>query len=80
VGRKWLGAEYEAGDVVLHHPYNIHCSAVNGTEVIRLATDLSFVETGKRFDKRWMGTLNVRFFCCEMLTSFLMTTSKVGNN
>jgi phytanoyl-CoA hydroxylase len=51
-GRKWIGAEYEAGDVVLHHPCNIHCTAVNETEVIRLATDLRFVETVQKFDKR----------------------------
>lgn len=53
-GRKWLAADYEAGDVVLHNAFNIHCSAVNETEVIRLATDLRFVETGKEFDERWM--------------------------
>jgi len=53
-GRKWLAGDYEAGDVVLHHPFNIHRSAVNETEIIRLATDLRFVETGKPLDQRWM--------------------------
>lgn len=53
-GRKWLAADYEAGDVVLHNPFNIHCSAVNETDIIRLTTDLRFVETGKPFDQRWM--------------------------
>jgi phytanoyl-CoA hydroxylase len=51
-GKKWFAADYEAGDVVLHDAFNIHCSAVNETEIIRLATDLRFVETGKPFDKR----------------------------
>ncbi|KAL3421699.1 phytanoyl-CoA hydroxylase [Phlyctema vagabunda] len=55
-GRKWLAANYEAGDVVLHDPYNIHCSATNGTDTIRLATDLRFVQSGKPFDQRWMKT------------------------
>lgn len=58
-GRKWLAADYEAGDVVLHNAFNIHCSAVNETEVIRLATDLRFVETGQDFDRRWMKTWEV---------------------
>jgi phytanoyl-CoA hydroxylase len=31
-GRRWLAADYEAGDVVLDNVYNIHCSAVNETE------------------------------------------------
>ncbi|RDW72212.1 hypothetical protein BP5796_08246 [Coleophoma crateriformis] len=53
-GRKWLAADYEAGDVVLHDPSIIHCSAINETDVIRLATDLRFVESGKPFDERWM--------------------------
>lgn len=58
-GRRWLAANYEAGDVVLHNAFNIHCSAVNETDVIRLATDLRFVETGKPFDQRWMKTWEV---------------------
>ena len=55
-GRKWLWAEYEVGDVVVHHPFMVHASAVNGDEEgrIKLATDLLFVETGKLFDERWM--------------------------
>jgi phytanoyl-CoA hydroxylase len=57
--RKWLAADYEAGDVVLHNPFFIHCSAVNETNVIRLATDLRFVQTGKPFDERWMKTWRV---------------------
>jgi ectoine hydroxylase-related dioxygenase (phytanoyl-CoA dioxygenase family) len=61
-GRRWVAADYGAGDVVLHDPYNIHCSAVNETEVIRLATDLRFVETGKPFDQRRMKTGSVSVF------------------
>ncbi|CAE6423774.1 unnamed protein product [Rhizoctonia solani] len=36
--RKWLIADYEAGDVVFHHPYSIHASCVNEspTNTIRL--------------------------------------------
>jgi phytanoyl-CoA hydroxylase len=53
--RRWLAADYEAGDVVIHDPFMIHCSALNeeSTGVIRLATDLRFFETGSPHDTRW---------------------------
>jgi len=61
-GRRWLVSEYEAGDVVLHNPYMIHASTVNHDEdqVIRLATDLRFVDSSKPWDTRWSNlyTLN----------------------
>ncbi|CAG8954287.1 hypothetical protein HYFRA_00005908 [Hymenoscyphus fraxineus] len=53
-GRKWLAANYEAGDVVFHKAFNIHASAVNESDVIRLATDLRYVEIEKPYDERWM--------------------------
>jgi len=55
-GRKWLVADYEAGDVVVHDPFMVHASAVNEDYEgrIRLATDLRFVEMGEPFDERWM--------------------------
>ncbi|KAE8453909.1 hypothetical protein EG329_007685 [Mollisiaceae sp. DMI_Dod_QoI] len=54
--RKWLAADYEAGDVVFHHAFIVHASAVNEDEEgrIRLATDLRYAEKGKPFDERWM--------------------------
>ncbi|RCI17224.1 hypothetical protein L249_3177 [Ophiocordyceps polyrhachis-furcata BCC 54312] len=41
-GRRWLVAEYEAGDVVLHRPHMIHASTINDDPDgrIRLGTDL----------------------------------------
>ncbi|KAJ9643997.1 hypothetical protein H2201_006674 [Coniosporium apollinis] len=56
--RRWLCADYEAGDIVLHNPFMIHSSAINEEErgVIRFATDLRYVEAGKPFDTRWMKT------------------------
>ncbi|CZR60660.1 uncharacterized protein PAC_10556 [Phialocephala subalpina] len=55
-GRRWVCGDYEAGDVVFHHPYIVHASAVNEDEEgrIRLATDLRYVEKGRPFDERWM--------------------------
>jgi phytanoyl-CoA hydroxylase len=60
-GRKWLMADYEAGDVVVHDPFMVHASAVNEDYEgrIRLATDLRFVEMGEPFDERWMKVYEV---------------------
>ncbi|KAJ9666929.1 hypothetical protein H2201_003063 [Coniosporium apollinis] len=53
--KRWLVSAYEAGDVVLHTPYTIHASTINHdpNDVIRLATDLRFVDSSKEWDKRW---------------------------
>lgn len=53
--RRWLVADYEAGDVVLHTPFTIHASTLNvdPKNRIRLATDLRFVDTSKPWDTRW---------------------------
>lgn len=57
---KWLIANYEAGDVVFHHPCTVHASCANQDPQgrIRLSTDLRFYgkrdfESG-RADERWM--------------------------
>ncbi|KAI0105364.1 hypothetical protein F4776DRAFT_475421 [Hypoxylon sp. NC0597] len=53
--RRWLVTEYEAGDVVLHTPYTIHASTINKDpkNVIRLGTDLRFVDSSRPYDTRW---------------------------
>lgn len=50
--RRWLVTNYEAGDVVLHLPYTIHASTINHDpkQVIRLGTDLRFVDSSKPYD------------------------------
>ncbi|KAF2471426.1 uncharacterized protein BDR25DRAFT_368256 [Lindgomyces ingoldianus] len=54
-GRRWLVTSYEAGDVVLHNPFAIHASTINydPRNVIRVGTDLRFVDSSKPWDKRW---------------------------
>ena len=59
-GWRWLGTDYEAGDVVLHHPCSVHTSGGNDDVEgrIRLSTDLRFYskqdfEEGTA-DARWM--------------------------
>jgi phytanoyl-CoA hydroxylase len=53
--RRWLVTNYEAGDVVLHTPYTIHASTMNfdPNNVIRVGTDLRFVDGSKPWDTRW---------------------------
>jgi phytanoyl-CoA hydroxylase len=50
--RRWLVSAYEAGDVVLHSPFAIHASTINHDpkNVIRLATDLRFVDSSRPWD------------------------------
>jgi phytanoyl-CoA hydroxylase len=51
--RCWLVTNYEAGDVVLHLPYTIHSSTINHDpkQVIRLGTDLRFVDSSQPYDE-----------------------------
>jgi phytanoyl-CoA hydroxylase len=64
--RKWLIADYEAGDVVFHHARKsltrirshavmVHSSAINRDEKqrIRLATDIRFANADAPYDDRW---------------------------
>ncbi|KAH8667778.1 phytanoyl-CoA hydroxylase [Ilyonectria robusta] len=57
--RRWLLSEYEAGDVVLHNSYAIHASTINHDKdnVIRLGTDLRFVDSSRPWDTRWSNVL-----------------------
>jgi phytanoyl-CoA hydroxylase len=73
-GRRWLAADYKAGDVVIHNPYMIHCSALNEHPdgVIRLATDLRYYETGTPHDTRWEKVWTVSICICTYL--FILTT------
>jgi phytanoyl-CoA hydroxylase len=55
LGKRWLVADYEAGDVVFHSPWMIHSSSRNCDKVgkIRLSSDLRFYEEGAKLDERW---------------------------
>ena len=64
-GYKWLIANFEAGDVVFHHPCTIHGSCGNDDPSgrIRLSTDLRFYDKkdfdAGRADNRWMNSWRV---------------------
>lgn len=52
---RWLIADYEAGDVMLHSPYMIHASTTNEDlqHRIRLSTDIRFQNVEDEIDARW---------------------------
>ncbi|MDG4883310.1 phytanoyl-CoA dioxygenase family protein [Mesorhizobium sp. WSM4884] len=52
---RWLVADFEAGDVVLHSPYMIHASTTNQSinGLIRLSTDIRYQNVDDEIDARW---------------------------
>ncbi|MEO6395487.1 MAG: phytanoyl-CoA dioxygenase family protein [Devosia sp.] len=52
---RWLIANYEAGDVVLHSPFMIHAATLNESRegIIRLSTDIRYQNVGDEIDARW---------------------------
>ena len=54
-GARWLVADYEAGDVVIHSPYMIHASLDNTDAEgrIRLSTDIRYQNVRDEIDARW---------------------------
>jgi ectoine hydroxylase-related dioxygenase (phytanoyl-CoA dioxygenase family) len=54
-GARWLAADFEAGDLMLHSPYMIHASTTNEDPQnrIRLSTDIRFQNVEDEIDARW---------------------------
>ncbi|MBX5239297.1 phytanoyl-CoA dioxygenase family protein [Rhizobium sp. NLR22b] len=52
---RWLAADYEAGDVVLHSPYMIHAATTNEGRArrLRLSTDIRYQNVDDEIDVRW---------------------------
>jgi Phytanoyl-CoA dioxygenase (PhyH) len=52
---RWLIADYEVGDMVIHSPYMIHASTQNRDllERMRLSTDIRFQRADDLIDQRW---------------------------
>ncbi len=52
--RRWLWADYQAGDVVVHSPTIVHASTDPGeTTHMRISTDIRFHRCGSPIDPRW---------------------------
>ena len=52
---RWLIADYEAGDMVIHSPYMIHAATLNHDPLnrTRLSTDIRFQRITDPIDRRW---------------------------
>jgi len=52
---RWLAADYEAGDMVIHSPYMIHAATVNHDTLdrSRLSTDIRYQRIDDPIDPRW---------------------------
>jgi len=50
---RWLMADYEAGDMVVHSPYMIHASTTNTRMTMRLSTDIRYQLVCDEIDPRW---------------------------
>jgi ectoine hydroxylase-related dioxygenase (phytanoyl-CoA dioxygenase family) len=53
---RWLIANYEVGDMVIHSPYMIHAATQNNDPLnrIRLSTDIRFQRVDDEIDQRWV--------------------------
>jgi len=53
--RRWLMADYEAGDMVVHSPYMVHAATQNTDEQgrFRLSTDIRYQSVREEIDIRW---------------------------
>jgi ectoine hydroxylase-related dioxygenase (phytanoyl-CoA dioxygenase family) len=54
LGRRWLWADYRAGDVTVHSPHIVHASLDTTTDLMRLSADLRFLRRGEQADDRWL--------------------------
>lgn len=52
---RWLIADYEAGDILLHSPYTIHAATTNQDPAnrLRLSTDIRYQNVRDEIDARW---------------------------
>lgn len=54
LGRRWLCADFAAGDVMVHLPRVIHASLDTTTDAMRLSVDTRFVRSDDTPDPRWL--------------------------
>ncbi|GGV04502.1 phytanoyl-CoA dioxygenase family protein [Streptomyces spectabilis] len=52
--RRWLYADFAAGDLMVHVPSVIHASLDTTTDAMRLSIDTRFVRAGDTPDPRWL--------------------------
>jgi ectoine hydroxylase-related dioxygenase (phytanoyl-CoA dioxygenase family) len=54
LGRRWLWADYRAGDVAVHSPHIVHASLDTTSDIMRLSADLRYLRQGEKVDARWL--------------------------
>lgn len=61
---RWLVADYQAGDVVVHTPYLVHASLDNQAAdgAMRLSTDIRYQRADDDIDQRWRNHWHDRDF------------------
>ena len=52
--RRWLWADYAAGDLALHGPRVVHAGLDNTVETMRVSVDVRFAASVERPDDRWL--------------------------
>lgn len=52
--RRWLWADFAAGDVTVHSPHLVHASLDTITDEMRLSADVRFLREGETPDPRWL--------------------------
>lgn len=57
IDTRWLVADYEAGDMVIHSPYMVHAATMNvdPTGRMRLSTDIRYQRVQDEIDARWQN-------------------------
>ncbi len=57
MGRRWLMADFEAGDMVVHSAYMIHAATTNESSEnrLRLSTDIRYQLVREEIDQRWQN-------------------------
>ncbi len=53
-GRRWLFADFAAGDVAVHSPHIVHASLDVHSDTMRLSADVRFLRAGGTPDPRWL--------------------------
>jgi hypothetical protein len=52
-GRRWLWADFEASDLVVHSPFIVHASVNSEIDLMRLSTDIRYAPLDVPIDPRW---------------------------
>ena len=57
LGSRWLIADFEAGDMMVHSAYMIHAATVNESDAgrMRLSTDIRYQLVRQEIDQRWQN-------------------------